>query len=60
MVDYPIRNNKWKLPDPAPEPEEVDEAAQDATVDVVLNVFRERNNAQSVALRISFRLPEKP
>jgi hypothetical protein len=59
MVDYhPIRSNNWKLPDRKPEAEE-DQEELHPTVDVVLNVYREKNNAQSIALRISFRLPEK-
>jgi hypothetical protein len=28
-------------------------------VDVVLNVYKEKRDAQSIALRISFHLPEK-
>jgi hypothetical protein len=59
MVDYfPIQNRKF--PEPAPEPEEIDETAHDATVDVVLNVYKEKRDAHSIALRISFRLPDKP
>jgi hypothetical protein len=58
MVDYqPIRSYNHKVPDPDTEVEE--EASHDAIVDAVINVFRERNNSQSIALRISFRLPEK-
>jgi hypothetical protein len=58
MVDYyPIRSHKHKLP--APEQEADDEAVQDATVDVVVNLYKERRDAHSSALRISFRLPEK-
>jgi hypothetical protein len=58
MVDYQsLRSLNHKVPDP--EPDEGEEAAQDATVDVVVNVYRECNNAQSIALRISFRLPDK-
>jgi hypothetical protein len=58
MVDhYPLTSNNHKLPDPDPEVEE--ETAQDATVDVVLNVYKEKRDAHSIALRISFRLPDK-
>ncbi len=39
-----------------PDPDE--EAMPHPTVDVVLNVYREKNNAHSIALRISFRLPD--
>jgi hypothetical protein len=57
MVDYhPIRSKQWKLPEPEPDADE--EAAQDATVDVVVNIYKEKNNAHSFALRISFRLPD--
>jgi hypothetical protein len=60
MADnHSIRTHNWKLPDPAPEPEADEEAAQDAVVDVVFNLFREKNNGQSMALRISVRLPDK-
>jgi hypothetical protein len=59
MVDYlPLRSNNRKFQEPAPEPEEIDEATQDAIVDVVLNVYREKRDAHSIALRISFRLPD--
>ncbi len=58
MVDhFPLSQNR-KFPEPAPDPEADEEAVQDAIVDVVLNVFKERRDAQSIALRISFRLPE--
>jgi hypothetical protein len=57
MLDYfPVSHNR-KFPEPAPEPEDLDEPAQDAIVDVVLNVYRERNNSQCIAIKISFRLP---
>jgi hypothetical protein len=59
-VDYlPRRSNNSKFPEPAPEPEEIDEAAHDASIDVVLNVFKEKRGGQSIALRIIFRLPEQ-
>jgi hypothetical protein len=58
MMDYfPIPQNR-KFPEPAPEPEPDEEAVQDATVDVVLNVYKEKRDGQSIALHISFRLPE--
>jgi hypothetical protein len=58
MVDYfPTRSNHSHPPEP--EPEAVDAAAQDATLDVVINYYKERRDAQSIAVRISFRLPEK-
>lgn len=56
MVDSrPIRSYNSKFPKPEPELDE--EAVQDAMVDVVLNVYRERKDAHSIALRLSFRLP---
>jgi hypothetical protein len=58
MVDYfPVSHNR-KFPEPAPEPEPDEESVQDATVDVVLNVYKEKRDAHSIALRISFRLPD--
>jgi hypothetical protein len=61
MVDYQsIRSYNSKFPEAAPEPEEGDAAAHDATVDVVLNVYKEKRDGQSIAVRISFRLPDKP
>lgn len=60
MVDYlPLSQNR-KFPEKAPAPEEIDEPVQDATVDVALNIYREKNNAQTFALRITFRLPDTP
>jgi hypothetical protein len=59
MVDYfPVSQNR-KLPEPAPEPEPDDAAMLHPTVDVVLNVYKEKRDAHSIALRISFRLPDK-
>jgi hypothetical protein len=59
MIDYfPVSRNR-KFPEPEPEPEEEEAQVQDATVDVVLNVYKERKDAHSIALRISFRLPDK-
>jgi len=55
---FPISQNR-KFPEPEPEPEEIDEAAQDASVDVVVNVYKEKQG-HSIALRLSFRLPDKP
>ena len=58
MVDYfPVSQNR-KFPEPAPEPEADDAAVQDAAVDVVLNVYKEKRDGYSIALRISFRLPD--
>jgi hypothetical protein len=59
MVDnHSLRTHSWKLPDPEPDPEEIAEAVQDAVVDAVLNVYKEKRDGYSIALRISFRLPE--
>ena len=58
-MDYlPLRSNNSKFPEPAPEPEEIDEAVHDAVVDAVLNVYKEKRDGYSIALRISIRLPE--
>jgi hypothetical protein len=59
MVDYfPVSQNR-KFPDPAPEPEADDAATKDATMDVVVNVYKEHRDGYSIAVRLSFRLPEK-
>ena len=58
MVDYfPTRTNHSHPPEP--EPEAVDAAVQNATVDVVINYFKERRDGQSLAVRVSFSLPDK-
>jgi ParB/RepB/Spo0J family partition protein len=50
MVDnHPIRTHNWKFPEPALEPEEIDEATQEAIVDVVLNVYKEKRDGYSAA-----------
>jgi hypothetical protein len=54
---FPVSQNR-KFPEPAPESEEVDEAVQDPMVDAVLNVYREKRDGYSIAVRLSFRLPE--
>ncbi len=58
MVDYFPVSQKRKFPEPAREQEDLDEPVQDATVDVALNIYREKHNAQTIALRITFRLPD--
>jgi hypothetical protein len=55
--DHPIRTHNWKLPEP--EPEVDDEAVLEPTVDVVVNVYREKRDGKTVALKISIRLPVK-
>jgi hypothetical protein len=56
MVDYSLpRSNNWKLPEPYPEPEE--EAAPQPEVAIVWNVYKEKGDAKSMALKISLRLP---
>jgi hypothetical protein len=57
VVDYQaLRSNNWKLPEPDPEPEE-DQEGQQPQVDIVWNVYTEKGEAKSLALRISLRLP---
>jgi hypothetical protein len=59
MVDYELlRANNWKLP-AEPDSEEDQEALQ-PQVDIVWNVYSEKGDAKSLALRISLRLPLKP
>jgi hypothetical protein len=56
MVDYyPIPKNH-KLPQPEPEGEE--QEALQPEVDIVWNVYTEKGDAKSLALRISLRLPQ--
>jgi hypothetical protein len=60
MADYDkvLRANNWKLPEPEPEPEDAQEAVPPAVdVDIVWNVYSEKGDAKSMALRISLRLP---
>jgi hypothetical protein len=60
MVDtHPIRTHNWSLQDAEPAPEADDPAELSPTVDVVVNVYREKRDGYSFALRLSFRLPEK-
>jgi hypothetical protein len=57
MVDYyPVSQNR-KSPESAPEPEKGDEELPESIVAVVWNVYEEKGNAKSLALRISIRLP---
>jgi hypothetical protein len=56
MNYYPLRSNGWKLPDPQPEPEE-EPAAPQPEVAIVWNVYKEKGDAKSMALKISLRLP---
>jgi hypothetical protein len=59
MVDYfPVSPNR-KFPEPAPEPEAEDVVAKDATMDVVVNVYKGKQDGYSIALRLSFNLPDK-
>jgi hypothetical protein len=60
MVDYDkvLRANTWKLPEPDPEPEE-EQAGREPGVDVVWNVYTEKGDAKSMALKVSIRLPVK-
>jgi hypothetical protein len=58
MVDYTLRSNNWKQPEPGTEVEqEVLEPVVD--IDVVWNVYQEKGNARSMALKVSLRLPSK-
>jgi hypothetical protein len=58
LVDYfPVSQNR-KFPEPAPEPEADDATVLHPMVDVVLNVYKEKRDAQSIALRVSFHLPD--
>jgi hypothetical protein len=57
MVDYQkLHANNWKLPAPDPEPEEEQETPQ-PEVAIVWNVYKEKGDAKSMALKISLRLP---
>jgi hypothetical protein len=57
VVDYELLHpNNWKLPDPEPEPEE-EPAAPQPEVAIVWNVYKEKGDAKSMALKISLRLP---
>jgi hypothetical protein len=60
MVDNNmLRANNWKLPEPEPEPEE-EQGALEPHVDIIWNVYQEKGEAKSLALRISLRFPQKP
>jgi hypothetical protein len=58
MVDY------YKLPvnRELPDPDQVEEEQElrEPSVDVVWNVYKEKGSAQSMAVKISIRLPLKP
>jgi hypothetical protein len=57
MVDYyPIRSNNWNQPQPEPEEEQ---EVLEPVIDVVYNVYQEKGDAKSFALKISIRLPLK-
>jgi hypothetical protein len=57
IVDnLPLRSDGWKLPDPQPEPEE-EQAEPQPEVAIVWNVYKEKGDAKSMALKISLRLP---
>jgi hypothetical protein len=57
MVDYLPLSINWKLPEPEPEEEQ---EVLEPVIDVVYNVYQEKGDAKSFALKISFRLPMKP
>jgi hypothetical protein len=59
LVDYNIlKSNNWKLPEPDPQPEpEEEQAAPQPEVAIVWNVYKEKGDAKSMALKISLRLP---
>jgi hypothetical protein len=58
MVDYyPLRFNH-KQPEPNPKPGEEQEGQQPVVVDLVYNIYTERNG-KTIALKVSFRLPLK-
>jgi hypothetical protein len=60
VADYQkLRNNNWKLLKQEPEPEEVQEGQQ-PEVDIVWNVYTEKGDAKSFALKVSIRLPIIP
>jgi hypothetical protein len=55
MVDYlPLRSNNHRLPEPTPEE---DQESLQPEVDVVWNVYSERGDAKSMAVKVSLRLP---
>jgi hypothetical protein len=57
MVDYyPIHINRQE---PDPEPIEDEQDVLQPVVDVVYNVYKENGNAQSIALKISIKLPQQ-
>jgi hypothetical protein len=57
MVDYlPLSINR-KLPEPEQDEEQ---EVLEPVIDVVYNVYQEKGDAKSFALKISFRLPMKP
>jgi hypothetical protein len=58
MVDYIKLPTNWREPEPEQEGEE-DQELLAPVVDVVYNVYKEKGNAQSIALKISFRFPLK-
>jgi hypothetical protein len=59
MVDYQkLRANNWKLLKQEPEPEE-EQAVREPIVDVVWNVYTEKGDTKSIALKVSIRLPLK-
>jgi hypothetical protein len=57
MVDYVKLLTPRKQPEPDPELEEEQESLQ-PQVDIVWNVYTEKGDAKSLALRISLRLPQ--
>jgi hypothetical protein len=60
MVDYYPLSYNHKLPEPDPEPEEEQEIQEPvADIDVVWNVYQEKGDAKSFALKLSLRLPLK-
>lgn len=56
MDYYPLRSTNHTQPEPDPEEEQ---AVREPVVDVVWNVYTEKGDAKSMALKVSLRLPLK-